>query len=244
MSKEYLHKKPFVAAGVFLLAGVILVAWGFIQSGDPDRNNYALAAFGLLFLIVAAVTFAMYGALEKRYRNLLQSGPLLRYSLAEEGKQAQREKNIAELRMRNRALLMVMLFFCVLFAIILPFFVEEKLLMAAICLGLGGFLTLAAWLITSYRVKKMRRGGDEVILGRGGILLNGSFHAWDMPGTGITDLAYEPPGGNGKPGELRIEYAAELHPAPVTETVILHIPAELADRVPGVLQALEEARRC
>ncbi len=242
MRYKRLHTKPFITAGVFLLAGIVLVALGFILNGDPSMSNYALAAFGLLFLIVAAVTFAMYGAMEKRYRKLLREAPLLRYTLPEEGRRAQTEKNAAELKMKNKALLTVMLFFCGLFAVVLPFFVEEKLLMAGICLGLGAFLSLAAWIITSCRVRKMRRGGEEVILGRGGAFLNGSFHAWDMPGTGITDLAYEAPAGKGKPGELRIEYAAEAHPAPVTETLILQIPGDLADRMPGVLQALEEAR--
>ncbi|NLO13031.1 MAG: hypothetical protein GX124_02785 [Clostridiales bacterium] len=242
MKKEHLYIKPFITAGAFLLAGIILLAGGFIQSGDPNMNQYALVAFGLLFLIVAAVIFAMYGVMEKRYRSLFRDGPLLRFALPKDSHRMQAEKNIAQLRMKNKALLMVMLFFCALFAVILPFFVEEKLLMAGICLGLGAFLALAAWLITSYRVRKIRRSGDEVILGRGGAFLNGSFHAWNMPGAGITDLAYEPPGGKQEPGELRIEYAAGIHPAPVTETLILQIPAELEDKIPRVLQALEEGR--
>ena len=113
---------------------------------------------------------------------------------------------------------------------------------AGYCMAASAFLALAAWLITSYRVRKIRRSGDEVILGRGGAFLNGSFHAWNMPGAGITDLAYEPPGGKQEPGELRIEYAAGIHPAPVTETLILQIPAELEDKIPRVLQALDEGR--
>ncbi len=242
MFNKYLHKKPFVTAGVFLLAGIVLVALGFFRSGDPSMNNYALGAFGLLFLIVAAVTFAIYGAMEKRYRNLLREEPLLRYILPEEGRRTQSDKNVAELRMKNKALLTVMLFFCGLFAVVLPFFVEEKLLMIGICLGIGAFLALAAWTITSYRVRKLRRGGKEVILGRGGAYLEGAFHAWDMPGTGITDLAYEPPSWKGKPGELRIEYTAQALPAPLTEIITLLIPRELEDKIPMVLQALEETR--
>jgi hypothetical protein len=241
MSNKWLHIKPFITAGTFLLAGIVLIIRGFTGTVEPNMNNYALGAFGLLFLIVAIVTFAMYGALEKKYRNLLRDTPLLRYTLPADSHQAQTYRNIAELRMKNKAQLAVMLFFCVLFTIILPFFVEEKLLMAAICLGLGAFLWLTAWLITAYRARKMRRGGEEVILGRGGAFLGGSFHAWDMPDTALSDAAYEPPVGHGNLGELHIKYIAEAHPAPVTETVILQIPGELADRMPAVLQALKEA---
>ncbi len=242
MRKERLHTIPFITAGVFLLAGIILMALGFLRGDDPSMNNYALAAFGLLFLIVAAVIFAMYWAIEKRYRNLLREEPLLRYTLKAEAHKAHIEKNIEELKSKNKALLFVMLFFCILFAIILPFFVEEKLTMIAICLGLGAFLTLAAWVITAYRVRKLKRGGEEVILGRGGAFLEGSFHAWDMPGTGITGLEYEPSTMPGKMGKLTIEYTAQSIPAPLTETIVLLIPDGLDNRMPAVIQALGTSR--
>lgn len=242
MRKERLHTKPFITAGVLLLVGIILMALGFIRGDDPGMNNYALAAFGLLFLIVAIVTLVMYWAIEKRYRNLLHEEPLLRYTLKAEAHQTQIQKNIDELKSKNKALLFVMLFFCVLFAVILPFFVEEKLTMIAICLGLGAFLTLAAWVITAYRVRKLKRGGEEVILGRGGAYLEGSFHAWDMPETSITNLSYEPSTELGKMGKLTIEYTAQSVPAPLTETIVLLIPDELDNRMPGVIQALGGGR--
>lgn len=233
MRKERLHTKPFITAGGFLAAGVILIALGFLLSDDPGMNNYPLAAFGLLFLIVAAVTFVMYGAIEKRYRNLLREGPLLRYSLPAEARQEQVQQNIDEIRSNNKALLMVMLFFCVLFAGILPIFVEKKLLLAAICLA------LAAWAVTSYRVRKLQSGGEGVILSRGGAFLEGAFHTWDLPGAGVTGLEYTPPGPGEAPGRLRIEYAAEAHPVSVTEAIVLLVPGELEERMPEVLQALE-----
>ena len=243
MHKERLHTKPFLMAGLFLLAGIILISLGFIPGSSSNMNNYAFAAFGLLFLIVAAVTFAMYNSLEKRYHKLLQEEPLLRYTLKAEAHQTQIQKNVNELKSKNKALLFVMLFFCSLFAIILPFFVEEKLLMVTICLGLGAFLSLAAWVVTSNRVRKLQRGGEEVILGRGGAFLEGSFHAWDMPETGITDLLFEPSTSPGMMGKLKMEYTAQSSPAPLTETIVLLIPHELEDRIPGVLQVLEEVRR-
>jgi len=242
MAKDLLHRKPFITAGVMLLAGIILMVLGFAVIRDPNMNHYALGAFGVLLLIASAVTFLMYGRLERQYQRLLREAPLLRYTLKAENHQAQIKKNITELKMKNKALLLVMLFFCVLFAIILPFFVEEKLLMIAICLGLAAFLALAAWAITSYRVHKLQRGGDEVILGRGGVYLEGAFHAWDMPETGITDLLYEPSSSLGKMGQLKIEYTAGSIPAPLTEAIVLLIPPEVQDEIPRVLQALEESR--
>jgi len=242
MPKHMLHQKPFITAGVFLLTGVILAALGFAGSGDPNMNNYALAAFGILFLIASAVTFAVYGALERKYQGLLRGEPLLRYTLKAEYHQAQIRKNIAELKAKNKALLTVMLFFCALFAIVLPFFVEEELLMVGICVGMGVFLFLAEQLVTAYRVRKLRRGGDEVILSRGGAYLEGSFHAWDLPGGGISDLYYEPPAIEGGMGELSITYSADARPATRIETLILLIPPELKGEVPRVLRALEEAR--
>ena len=240
--KDRLYIKPLIAAATMLVAGVILMILGFVRSGDANMNNYALAAFGLLLVIAGVIISVMYGALEKRYRRLLREGPLLRYTLKAETNQAQIQKNIDELKSKNKALLFVMLFFCVLFAIILPIFVEEKLIMIAICLGLGAFLAMAALGITAYRVRKLQRGGEEVILGRGGAYLEGSFHAWDIPETSITALRYAPPSNPGKMGKLAIEYTAQSIPAPLIETIVLLIPDELADRMPGVIQALEEAR--
>jgi hypothetical protein len=241
MFKHRLHRKPFITAGVFLLSGIVLTALGFIRGAEGDMNNYALAAFGILFLIVSAVTFVMYGALEKKYQSLLRGEPLLRYTLKAEHHQAQMKKNIAELKAKNKALITVMLFFCVLFAIVLPFFVEEELLMIGICLGIGAFLFITERLITATRVWKLQRGGEEVVLGRGGAYLEGSFHAWDLPGSGISDLSYMPPAREGGTGELTITYSAAAGPAPQTETLTLLIP-ELTDEIPRVLQALEEAR--
>ena len=241
--KDRLIIKPFIVAATMLVAGLILIVLGFARSGNANMNNYALATFGLLLVIAGAITSVMYGALERRYRRLLRERPLLHYTLKAEAHQAQIKKNIDELKSKNKALLFVMLFFCVLFAIILPFFVEEKLVMIAICLGFGAFLSIVAWIITSYRVRKLRKGGEEVILGRGGAYLEGSFHAWDMPETGITNLSYEPSTIPGNIGKLTIEYTAQSIPAPLTETIVLLIPGELEHQIPGVLRALEEARR-
>ena len=242
MSKQRLHTIPFITAGVFLLAGIALMMIGLMMADGQDMNGYALGAFGLLFVITAAVTFAMYSSLEKRYRDLLREEPLLRYTLNAEAQQAQIKKNMAELKAKNKALLMVMLFFCALFAIILPFFVEEKIIMIFICLGLGAFLAMAAWVITAYRLRKLQRGGEEVILGRGGAYLDGSFHAWNMPGTGITALHYKSPASTGMMGQLKIEYTAQSIPASLKETIILLIPNELEGKIPGVLQALNDTR--
>ena len=242
MPKHMLHKKPFITAGVFLLSGIILIALGFASGGGPNMNNYALAAFGILFLIVSAVTFFMYAALEKKYRSLLKEEPLLRYSLRTADHQEQIIKNIAELKAKNKSMLTVMLFFCVLFAVILPFFVEEGLLMIGICLGLGAFLLIAERLVTAYRVRKLCRGGEEVILGRGGAYLESAFHAWSLPGTKLTSLSYEPPVEQGRLGELMLTYSAAAGPAPRKETIILLIPPGLVKEIPRVIQGLEEVR--
>lgn len=243
MTKQRLHTIPFITAGVFLLAGIALMMIGLMMADGQDMNGYAIGAFGLLFVITSAVTFAMYSNLEKRYRDLLREEPLLRYTLNAEAQQAQIKKNMAELKAKNKALLMVMLFFCALSAIILPFFVEEKIIMIFICLGLGAFLAMAAWVITAYRLSKLQRGGKEVILGRGGVYLDGSFHAWNMPGTDITGLHYISPASTDVMGQLKIEYTAQSIPAPLKETIILLIPNELEGKIPGVLQALEDTRR-
>ena len=102
MTKQRLHTIPFITAGVFLLAGIALMLIGLMMADGQDMNGYALGAFGLLFVITAAVTFAMYSSLEKRYRDLLREEPLLRYTLNAEAQQAQIKKNMAEIKAKTR----------------------------------------------------------------------------------------------------------------------------------------------
>lgn len=242
MRKQHLYTKPYITAGVFMALGLGLMALGFLFQGDADMNNYALGAFGLLALLLGVIIFIVYGKQEQEFRKLLGEKPLLRAALQAESSRAQAEKNIREKKAKNKALLLVMLFFCALFAVILPFFVAEKLLMAVICLAIGAFLALFAFVITAYRAHKMRKGGDMVILGRNGAFLHGTFHAWNLPGTAITNLFYTPPGAPGQPGELKISYTAPAYPAPMSETLILLIPKELEKDIPGVLAELDGIR--
>ena len=240
--KKLLHSRPFFVAGLMLAAAIVLIILCVLRRDDPGMNGYAFGAFGLMLFIVSVITFLMYGRLEEQYQHLVREEPLLRYTLGDEHSKQQRERNITELKSKNKALLMVMLFFCVLFAIILPFFVEEKLLMVAICLGLGAFLTLSAWSITAYRVRKLRRGGEEVILGLGGAFLEGTFHSWDVPGAGLSDLSWKPPAGIDGLGELRMEYTVEGTRIPQSESILLLIPPNLQGEVPRVLEELEKVR--
>ncbi|MHC1787818.1 MAG: hypothetical protein AB9880_12245 [Christensenellales bacterium] len=235
-------RKPFITAALFLLAGIMMMAAGALLARGGEMGYYALAVFGLLFAITGLVTFALYGALARRARQILRGEPLLHYQMDEASRRIACEKNIREIREANKALLRVMLLFCGLFAIVLPFFVEERLLMVLICLGLAAFLTLAALIITAYRMRKVRRGGAEVILTRGGALLADAFHAWDLPGTGLQDFELLKPEAPSGLHTLSITYTADAGPTPPSQTIVLMIPSDLAPRLPGVLAALEEVR--
>lgn len=102
MSKQRLHTILFIMAGVFLLAGISLMMIGLIMADRQDMNGYAFGAFGLLFVITAAVTFAMYSSLEKRYRDLLREEPLLRYTLNAEAGRLRSKRTWRNLKQKTR----------------------------------------------------------------------------------------------------------------------------------------------
>ena len=89
----------------------------------------------------------------------------------------------ANLKSDNKAKLLIMLFFCGLFAVVLPFLFEDGYLFIYICLGIAAFLTLSALVLTWYGVRRLRQGNSEFILSLNGAYALGGYYAWNMPGT-------------------------------------------------------------
>lgn len=241
MPDPSLYRKPYGVAGIFFVTGLAMIIAGMILV-QQEMDWAALIPSGLLVSIGGAVIFFKFRAQAKRYRSLFTEEPLLRYTMSDENKRKAAEKNIEEIRGQNKTLLLIMLFFCVVFAVLMPLLVEEKLLMVLIFVGLAAVLSLAAWLITSYRVCKQRRASGEVILARHGVFAGGDFHCWEMPGASLRTVEYKPPGKKEDlEGVLRLGYRVAAYPASNQQTVILLIPPEYDARMPAVLRALRQS---
>jgi hypothetical protein len=240
MKHSKLCRKPYRTALVFLIAGLGMVGGGFIlENRTGNMGFYALVMLGILALITAAAIYGVYRALDKRYQHAMGGEPLLRFTLEGARLRDAVQKNIAEIKAKNKAILFVMLFFCALAALVLPFFFEDGYLFVFIGAGMGIFLALAAFVITKYRVKKLRNGTSEFVLAKGGAIIAGEFHAWDMPGASVTRLEYKTAEKRGDGmGRLEITYQAAAVSGTPAEKVIFPIPEEHADKIPAILDAL------
>ena len=243
MFRACYHRRPFLVATLLLLTGIGLVASGvLLEAATQSMNYYAMIAFGVLFVIGGTVTFAMYGKMEKEYREIAEGEGLLRYTQEGDALRENVERQVADLKATNRGLLLVMLFFCVLFGATLPFVLEGGQIMAYICAGLAAFLFLTERIITGFRVKKLRKGTGEFILTRNGAVAGGIFHCWNLPGAALTGAEYRPETG-AQAGILELEYTEYGFAGPQSQKVFLPIPERLEKEIPNVLEILRGRMR-
>jgi uncharacterized membrane protein HdeD (DUF308 family) len=182
-----LYRKPFIVSYVFFAASALMIGGGAVLAETTGEMGYfALVAFGVLALIIAGVVFLMYRRLEAEFNRTLRGKLVLRFIVDNRLLEENVERSVRELKNDHKAKLLITLFFCGLFAIVLPFFFEDGYLFIFICLGLAVFLSLSAFIITSYRVRKLRRGSSEFILSPNGVYAGGEFHSWSTPGTRLT----------------------------------------------------------
>ncbi len=236
-SGNTLYKKPFITAAIFFLLGIIAVVCGVIFENSSGNSNYfALIIFGIFFIVIAVVVFAVYGAMEMKFKSVINNQKLLDFMLTENVFGDISAKTGNEIKYNNKMLLFIMLAFCVVFGLLSLLLGEEGQLLFVIFICLGLFLTIIAIIITKYRVNKVNKGSRRVILSQNGAYVSGEFHTWNTPTTALLGVSYIPRDDqNVKTGYLRIEYGAITVPGPSTYSFIVPIPYELES------QALEIA---
>lgn len=237
MQRVSLYKKPFITAFVFLILGLFMFFGGItLADSTKDSDFYALMVFGVLFFIVAIVVFAVYGGLEKKFQNVIKNGMLLNYTLEDDvyknlvGVQAQ------DIKSNNKVLLFIMLFFCLLMAVLGPLIVEEDgIIISFIAVGLGVFLTVAYLMITHFRVNKLKKGSKQVVLSKSGAYVCGQFHCFNAYGTRIVGAEYIK---NANIGYIKIDYQALTLPAPTPYSVFIPLKSEMETMANDIIHNL------
>lgn len=168
-----LHRRPFIVSGLFALLSAGVIALGIYRLNvlsDFDAPGYIL--MGILLLVTALTIAVIYGLQEKQFRKAMRQ-PLMVYTLDPVWLKEIIAKNSAEIRGQNKVMLLVMVFFCALMAIIFLFLGEDGRMVSLVMVGLAAFLALAAWLITQYRIGKLKKGGQHVLLSPDGVTAGG-----------------------------------------------------------------------
>jgi hypothetical protein len=237
-----LYTKPLIVAAVLFIAGLSMLItslWLEVETGDT--GYFGVATISFMITLSGVITWILYGKVNRQFRKTL-STPLLHYELSPKATKDVIEKNIKELWSTNTASLVLIVFFCVIFGLFGFVFAEDWGLFAMICLGIAIFMTVAFWIITTYRVRKLRHGSHQVILSAQGVYLLGQYHSWGLKGSWISDLHYTPADDFGD-GELRITYSVVTTAGPKDETVMVLVPIEQAPKMPEVLDALKPYQR-
>lgn len=230
---ERLYRRPMITATVLLLIGLGSLLSGFYYADLLNESNYyALAVLGFVLIISAAVTFLVYGSLERKFRSAISGKALLDYSVPEIVYGVISGTSSEDIRKGNRALLYIMLAFCAILAVLGPLIADDGILMTFIALGIALFLTVSEFLITRYRVGRLRTGSRRVVLSECGAFVCGEFHTWCgislklLDVEQITDIA--PVDGFSL---IRIRYQALTLPGPSVYSVVVPVPSDQTENV-------------
>lgn len=237
-----IYSKPLIVAAILFITGLSMLIgslWLEVETGDT--NYFGLATIGFMIGLSGVITWIIFGKVNRQFRKTM-SHPLLRYQLSESAIKDVVDKNVKELWSTNTASLVLIVFFCILFGLFGFLFADDWGLFAMICLGIALVMTGAFWIITTYRVRKLRRGSHEVVIAEQGVYVLGHYHSWGLQGSWISDLHYTPADNFGD-GELRITYSVVTQAGPKDETVILMIPLEQDPKIPAILEALKPYQR-
>jgi hypothetical protein len=230
MSKGFsFYKKPFITGIVFLILSIACAGFGtwVINSQEYPDGGYALWVFGFLFLVTAVVILAVYGALERKFKKTLEN-PLLFYYL-EPGQYRQvANKNAEELQASNKALLIIMLFFCAILVLMGLFIEDDGYILSFIGIVIAVFLTIAKIIITRYRTNKIKNGSRLVVLSKNGAYVCGEFHCWNTPATSLKSINYKEKSQkeNHLAGFIEIAYLAAALPTSTTYKCNIPVPIE------------------
>ena len=234
MKKPTLYTTPFAVAWVMLVIG-LLGAFNlayvplFVSDYDGMSGGFALTVIGGFVAIAAIVVFAMYGKLNGDFRRMLVGDALLSYVLPGDIYAFFSRKQAEDIRSSNKAVLVTILIFCVVFGIVLGLAIDT--LFIVICLGIAVFFTAVYFLATALRTKKVRRSQALVCLSGGGAYIFGEMHSWSVPGTWLNAVSFTDAAASGLPcPAILITYTMMSGLIPQERSVTIPVLPQLRDR--------------
>lgn len=192
MKIPILYKKPYITAVFFIVIGIGAIIFARGSDERLGMDQYAFLFLGGFAVIIGLVIAVMYGRMEKRFRQAMGQ-PLLSFTADPESQAGAIARTAVQIRATNLMTLVTIWISCLLIAVAAPFFGRDGWYVSLSMVLLAFVMTLVAWLITRYRINKLKTGSREVILGRYGVYVAGEFHAWDQWGSRLIELRFNPP---------------------------------------------------
>ncbi len=177
------------AAGVIAFIAGLAVFLPF-QSWSGLQGNYAITLVAL-FLFLSSVVVAFIFRSRGRKMDKLISGEeiIISWILDDETKKAYVNHLFISEKGKNNGLFIVIALFMVLFFGLFIIFIEEgRWMMFLFFLVITAFIALFAFGMPYYYRFRNNRGDGYVIIGRKYAYVNGFFHNWDFPLSGLKEV--------------------------------------------------------
>lgn len=226
------------AAGLWVLVAAL--------AGDAMHDAIGGIMFPITFLaIFAAVSALGVAALFWRYlrvRSDLLAGRnvIAQWHLDEADLDAARPTALtADRRAKRGALVTILVFVALIFGAFAVFDPDA----APIMLAVAGFVVLsvvlAYWLGNRATQRQWQMASGEVIVGRDGLLFNGTLHIWSTMMSGKVRAGFD----EGPPPLLAVRYSYVTRAGMQPVTVILPVPTDAIELARSVPAKLRQRRR-
>jgi len=159
-------------------------------AGNPLSNIWGIAFIALFLLISSLVVAIIYQIRSRKMKNLLNKTELLdSWQMDNEMKKQYVEELSREKLSQSKVLLWVMSGFFLLFTLFFLFIMDDG---RSVFLGIMGSVYLlvfaSAKFFPAYYIRQNKRGDGLVLLGTKYAYINGAFHNWDFPLSGLTSI--------------------------------------------------------
>jgi hypothetical protein len=242
--QKKIYGKAMTTGWIFLLMGILGAVTGINVGGSSGNTAFfALAMFSVLFAILGTIILFVYGAMQRRfYEALRDAAPLLRYTINANDYSEYAIKQADEIRFANKASLIIVIICCGIIGIA-GFFRggERAIYFPIIAIILSLLLSFSAWVITNYRINKLKKADQEVILTTESAYVGGQFHVWNVPSIYLSEALYFGAGqyeGSRLP-LIKIVYKALTRTGFTPQAVLVPVPEGMREKANIAVSALQ-----
>jgi hypothetical protein len=173
---------------VAALSAVLMVVPFY--EGNPLSDLWGISFIALCSLITSLIVALMFGKRSKKMKSLLDQSELLAgWDMDREMKDIYVAEFRREIYARSKMLLRVISGFFLFFTVLFLFIVKDDWPVFVGIMGSAYLVILIAGLSAPpYYTSRNRRGDGHVLIGAKYIYINGYFHNWDFPLSGLSSV--------------------------------------------------------
>lgn len=183
------QKKAVTISFMIALFTTTLVILTFVE-GSPFYQWFALSFTGIFVIVGSLVVALVFRSRAKKLNTLISGENMLAgWQLNQQQKADFVEFMFRNERIKNRALLgLTTLLIVIIFGIFILFVKEGKGAMFLVMLALIAIVAFFAFAMPAYYRAKNLKGDGLVMIGSNYAYVNGFFHNWDFPLSGIQKI--------------------------------------------------------